>query len=623
MQKHNNLILEREVSWDDSILGKATNLIFGSVKKGWQKTNLRFIANDWASEYYKAIKAVKDEPETTTEDENQIDEDETSNVNNDYEELKNKIVIIESISSFLLKISDNVNLIIEGKKNGGLNRNKSLVVNFLTEFINLKTTIIKADVNKDFISNPEYIECIKKISEIVSNRNNIDDYIFNTDLKDFLNLSALLTKINDDLGEKILDLISNLTELETDIEEQKSSETETLNNNVSDEEKKKAEETIKKYEEIIINIQNDLIKITNLNNSLNKELNNLKNINNSQSGPVSIDSNGNKTYGINIPESHNIILNRNSIITERFSLQDMLTKYKISLKDVKLNDSERAIATKKVNLKKLALLQARAEEIYISNGKIIPEYENLWKKLLIMIENKFQNYIDVDYITFNVKKTIINNDDKEKIKDETIILKHADKAGISEAIKLDSIKPKQLIVIGFKRNNGSGYLLLQRLKEENWYILHSVRTPTLENSEAFGKKVTAKFRTSNAMIVNIDFYKPTSAYMFMYNVKDGKIYNNKAGFTYEDLKEKLEKLTLTKQEFYTLSIDEIPEDVNRRTISSILLIGKTDEASAQSIYGTDPAKIASYNKPNKAVQIAQSYHNLLMDYVKTLPEEQQ
>ena len=625
MQKIDNLILEKEVSWDESILGKATNMIFGSIKKGWQKTNLRFIANDWAAEYYKAIKAVKDEPETA--DTTDVNDEETSDVKADYELLKTKIITIESISGFLIRISDVVDLMIDGKKNGGLGRNKTFVVNFFGEFVNLKNIITKADINKDFISNTEYIECLKKIGEMVSHRNNIDDYISTIDLKDLLNISALLTKINDDLGEKILDLIENLNDLEESANAEKDKENDIAEDDTKpDEEKKKAEEQIKRYEDTIIQIKNDLIKINNINNSLKKELADLKATNNTgnsttHTGPVSVDANGNVTHGINIPERLSFILDRDSVITERFSLQDMLTKYKMSLKDIKLNDSEKEIATKKVNLKKLALLQARAEEIYISNGKIIPEYENLWKKLLLMIENKFQDYIDVDYITNNVKKSIISAADKENIKDESIILKHADKAGISEAIKLDSVKPKQLIVIGFKRNNGAGYLLLQRLKEKNWYILHSVRTPTLENSEVFGKMVQAKFRSSGAMIVNFNIYKMPSAYMFMYYIQNGKIYNNKKGFTFDELKVKLDDLSLNKTDFFSLSINELPEDVNRRTISSVLLVGKIDEATAQSVYGVDPVRISTYNKTNKAVEIAMSNHDSLMNYANALPEE--
>ncbi len=691
-------ILEAEVSWNDSILGKTSNLIFGSVKIGWKKNTLRYLAGQWAGEYYQAIEDIikpkkgEDAPESDAKLNNTATDDSDTDENNEFiniskEELEHKVKIKTDIYNFLKELNDAVNMMIKSKKNGILeDPDNKVIVTILATYSQKKADIFNAD--DEFTSNSSFEEFNRRILLFVNRRNALLEYLQSIELKELVDLSAIITELIDIFNTEI---IKNNAELGISItdkqEEEKEKEREIEIARV-----KKDDHTVATLEIQLKAKQDELNTALIATGDFKKQIEELKKIitaNNSNktttnteedeevSKPIIVKSNDNKVKpeekeetkpeetkpdtrtpgqkGLDTIKQNRLnkinktnnafnsgfdstfkksesILSRFDIISERVVLQVLIDKYLTKLHNVKVNPGDKDLITDKVNIKKLALLQASAENVYMVVDKADRfnpndkdrKLEAFWKSLLLGIDNKFQHLIHVDRINSKLTKAVLTTDEKASIKEESTLINNAGKAGVINSLETHkSIANNQLIVMGFKRNSGSGYLLLQKLKQHNWYVLYNVLNSLVESqSEALGKTVANKFKNSNSMLVYLDFNTTKSAYMFMYNAKNGLIYNGLNGIKFTDLEHKLNNLNLaTKKDFYSITKEDLQPDLNRRTLSHILLIGTTDLDKAEKIYGVDEKRITGFVARNsKAIQIASEQHKELMSYVEKLPE---
>ena len=515
MTKFNNSVLEADVAWKDSILGKASGLIFGSIGKGWKKTNLRFLAREWAAEYYKAIKEVRSNKEddndlsdTSDNDVLDTDEDVLQSTNN----INDKISIKIELLNFFISLNTSINLILKSKNGTLSNSELTELVSNLNYYAKNRKRISELDT--EFKDNPKFLEFNRRMTIFSDRRSAITAYLKNVEVNDAIELSAILKALTDELSDQITDLKSKADTVINNLEDNVKAEEEEQTKN-PDKSSNEYEEKLHKIEEQKAEIEKLHKKIellTNLINKLEDEKRHTEQPTVSatidhttkpattaptttlapplfipmedtrtpgQKGLDKIKANReakknalfnnsfNKTFNKN--ES---LLNRYDIIGERFVLQDVLDKLTINLKGLKVNDNEKELITSKVNIKALAVIQAKAEGIYMIFDKADrynpndkdKDLESFWKRLILMVDNKFQNFVNVEKVNDLVVKKTLTADQKNILREENTIIKNADKAGITEALSsYKLIKQNQLVVMGFKRNSGSGYMLLQKL----------------------------------------------------------------------------------------------------------------------------------------------------------------
>lgn len=558
-----------------TLAGKFMSFLGGKISQGWKKLKLKDLSIQWTQEYAKAMdKVLKDRLDNILLDTPDSKTSITSKrkPSNKKGDDINSFIDKLSAHTYMMHILDTANSIVNI-----INSDNESKFNDANNFLTVLKDIDTNMYDKYFAKNTDILKFLHSLLALdninKSSKSDLSPYNLNTISQ---SLDKLLTKLSDSENiyeTKINEYIKTYKEKLDELDKKISSENDDKNKSKLEQEKKEI---------------TDLISgLTNLSKQIGLIINEAV-----RTGTFSA------VNGIlsNLKDKSKAILNLGDTIGN--SIDSALSSVGDDISKMEITDEEKKEITNNVNIKRLKVIQFTAETIYKSNTDSADiKLKNYWNKLLLEMDDKFQNAIDVDKVKEQVKSSQLDKKVESSIKIENELIDSAEDSGITFATndfkKIDVNVP---VIMGVRSvNNKTAFLILKKVqKGSNWFMLLNVYDKDKKViKDFFGKGVNDRYLNNDIPIyINTEIKSGNKKVIsLLYNYTNGNIYNNtKEGATYEETEKEFKRLGIdTTRKFMSLTYKDIKPDTNKRTFN-IVVSGISDDNKIKEVYNLDSTK---------------------------------
>lgn len=304
------------------------------------------------------------------------------------------------------------------------------------------------------------------------------------------------------------------------------------------------------------------------------------------------------------------------------SIDSLFSSVGDDIAKLEISEDEKTEITNKVNIKRLKVIQFTAETIYKKDEQVDTKLKNYWDKLLLEMDDKFQNAVNVDKIKGDVKTAELDKKVANHIKLEAELITDAENSGITYSTNnFKKVNIDTPVIMGVRSsNNRLGYLVLKKAQSgSNWFMLLKVYDKDKkEIHDFFGKGLNERYLNNDIPIyLSTEIKTGNNKYIgLLYNYTNGNLYNNtKDGATFDETKKEFDRLGVdTTRKFMGLTYKDVKPDTNKRTFN-VVVSGTSDSEKIKEIYKLD---IAKFKLKKSSFTTAVKNHKEVISYFNNL-----